>query len=274
VNDPPPEVIGYYSVYAEELRLTSGSAQLEFERTKELLTRVLPAPPAQIADVGGASGAYAFWLAGLGYAVHLIDATPRLVEEARRRNAESHTPLASIARGDARHLPSESESMDVVLIMGPLYHLTAHQDRVHALGEADRVLRRGGLLAAAGISRYAGALDGIAFHPSLDPSLAGARHRALVDGQYRNPTNDPRYFVTAYFHRPEELQQEIAGAGFQNVHVYGVEGPGWLLTDFDTRWSDPRQRQDVLTVARLLEGEPSIVGMSAHLLATGRKREE
>src|SRR5713101_10114430 len=82
--EPPAEVSAYYATFAEESRLTTGASRLEFERTKEILARVLPAAPARIVDVGGAAGAYSLWLAERGYQVHLVDASPRLVEHARQ----------------------------------------------------------------------------------------------------------------------------------------------------------------------------------------------
>jgi SAM-dependent methyltransferase len=264
---PPREVIDYYTHFAEESRLGVGSSQLEFERTKELLRRVLPAPPADVADIGGAAGAYAFWLAGLGYSVHLVDATPRLVEEARRRNADAAQLLASIAVGDGRRLPLPDASVDVVLLFGPLYHLPDRPDRAAALLEARRVLRRQGLIVVSAISRYAGTLDGVAFNPGLEPHVAQMRHAAVVNGRYQNVTGDPRFFVTAYFHRPEDLIEELTETNFRNAQVFGVEGPGWLVPDFEARWADARLRQELLEAARLLEREPSVVGVSAHLLA-------
>ena len=53
--------------------------------------------------------------------------------------------------------------------------------------------------------------------------------------------------------------------------MLGLEGPGWMLPDFDERWADARKREDMLRVARALESEESIVGVSAHLLAVGTK---
>src|SRR5262245_13595492 len=90
-----PEVLAHYERYAEETRLELGSSRLEFERTKDILERVLPPAPASIVDVGGAAGAYSFWLAERGYEVHLVDITPRLIEEARKRSATATAPLAS-----------------------------------------------------------------------------------------------------------------------------------------------------------------------------------
>lgn len=265
------EVVDFYTQTSEELRLGEGSSQLEFERTRQLICRFFPAPPARILDVGGAAGRYAFWLAGLGYEVHLVDATPRLVDLARRENDNATHRLASIAVGDARGLPFDERSIDAVLLLGPLYHLTERPDRVVALHEAQRVLRHEGVLLVGAISRYAGTLDGLALHPTLDDHVVAIRHRAVVDGQYRNDTGNPRYFTTAYFHRPEDLENELAGIGFREVHVFGVEGPGWLLADFEVRWASPAGREDILRVAQLLEEEPSIIGASAHLLALGRK---
>ena len=83
-----PEIAAYYETFAEETRLTTGASRLEYERTRDVLLRVLPPPPARVVDVGGAAGAYSLWLAELGYDVHLVDATPRLVDEARKRNEQ------------------------------------------------------------------------------------------------------------------------------------------------------------------------------------------
>ncbi len=88
---------------------------------------------------------------------------------------------------------------------------------------------------------------------------------------HRNDTERVDYFTTAFFHRPDELSSELSAAGFVDVSVLGVEGPAWMLHDFDERWDNPLLREDVMDVARRLEAEPSIVGASAHLLGIGRK---
>jgi len=261
---PPPEVQAYYARFPEESRLGFGSSRLEFERTKEILTRVLPPPPARVVDVGGAAGAYSIWLA--------VDASPRLVEEARGRSATSARPIASLSVADARRLPQQDGSAAAVLVMGSLYHLPSEADRVASLREVFRVLARGGIAVAAAISRYASALDGLARKLSLDSRFVKIRDRDLADGQHRNDTDNVDYFTTAYFHRPDDLRSELEVAGFRNVSVLGVEGPGWILQDFDTRWEDAELRKDLLDVARALESESSVVGVSAHLLGIGWKQ--
>jgi ubiquinone/menaquinone biosynthesis C-methylase UbiE len=271
VPQTPPEVAAYYAAFSEEQRLATGASRLEFERTKEILARLLPPPPARVIDVGGAAGAYSLWLADQGYEVHLVDASMRLVEEARRRNADRPRPIASLTLGDARSLPQDSASAAAVLVLGPLYHLTEEPDRLTALREAFRVLAPNGVLAAAAISRYASALAGLVQKLTLDPRFVEIRNQDLATGQHRNSTGRLEYFTTAYFHRPDDLRVELERAGFSAVQVVGVEGLGEWLSDFDERWEDPRLRHDLMDVARRLESEPSIVGASAHLLGIGRK---
>jgi SAM-dependent methyltransferase len=275
MNAPSPEfdpaIAEYYRDWAEESRLEQGAFLLESLRTRELIERHVPAPPATVLDIGGAAGAYALWLAGAGYTVHLLDAAPRLVAEAERRSATNSRPLASCRVGDARNTGFPDASADVVLLLGPLYHLTAAQDRARALDEAARVLKPGGLLFAAAISRWASTLDGLARDLFGDPAFAAIVEQDLRDGQHRNPTAKLDYFTTAYFHRPEDLRAEVLVAGFTLDGLYGIEGPGWMLPDIASRLADARRRADLLRVARTLESEPAVLGLSAHLLAVARR---
>ncbi len=106
-----------------------------------------------------------------------------------------------------------------------------------------------------------------------DPEFLRIVHRDLDDGQHRNPTGNPHYFTTAYFHRADELQAEMAEAGLEQVATYGIEGPGWLLADLKERWSRPEGRDEIILAARSVESAPSLVGVSAHVMNVGRKTE-
>jgi ubiquinone/menaquinone biosynthesis C-methylase UbiE len=265
-----PTIAEYYHRAPEEHRFEQGPFLLEEVRTRELIERHARRPPATVLDVGGAAGAYALWLADAGYTVHLVDPVPRLVGEAQRRSAARPRPLASCRVGDARALDFPAQSADMVLLLGPLYHLTEAADRARALSEARRVLKPGGRLFAAAISRWASALDGLSRDLFQDPRFAAIVEQDLQEGQHRNPTERLDYFTTAYFHRPDELRAEVLGAGLILEGLYGVEGPGWLLSDVTARVADSRRRADLLQVARLLESEPSMLGVSAHLLVVVR----
>jgi len=266
------EVADHYASGYEAERLASGSGRIERERTRHLLTRFLPAAPATVLDVGGGPGGHALWLAARGYRVHLLDIVPlhaQLALAGSRRQPDA--PLAGATVGDARALPWDTGTADAVLLFGPLYHLTAADDRQAALREAHRVLRPEGVLLAVGISRFASLFDGLRHGYLRDPAFAAIVERDLRDGQHRNPTGHPAYFMDTFFHHPDELRAEVAAAGFDVRDVYGVEGPGWLAGDLDAWWENPEHRERLLRVAGAVETEPTLLGVSAHLMAVAER---
>ena len=252
----------YYETGIELGRLERGYWRLEFARTKELLLRFLPSAPARVLDVGGGPGAYAAWLDDGGYDVKLVDLVPLHVDRARELAAGRFVA----EEGDARSLAELDESYDVVLLLGPLYHLVERDDRLLALAEARRVLRRHGVLAAAAISRFGPLLD--TFMRGIpDEDVWVWSERALVDG--RNvPDADISIFTTAYFHLPDELEAEIETSGFELEGLFGIEGPGWLRMEvLDAAEALERAAR----VARAVEQERAVIGTSAHLLAIARR---
>jgi ubiquinone/menaquinone biosynthesis C-methylase UbiE len=266
------EIVKHYSSGYEAERLNTQSGQLERERTREILLRFLPPPPAVILDAGGGPGGHACWLARQRYEVHLIDITPLHVEMAiAASRQQSETPLASARVGDARSLSWNAVTADVVLLLGPLYHLTEREDRLRALLEAYRVLKPSGTLFAVGVSRFASTLDGLRCGYLKDADFAEIVARDLKDGQHRNPTTRREYFMDTFFHHPDELRSEVAEAGFIVRGLHGIEGPGWLVPEFDKWWANAEFRERLLQIARLLETEPSLLGISAHVMAVADK---
>jgi hypothetical protein len=95
---------------------------------------------------------------------------------------------------------------------------------------------------------------------SLDDSLAAGDRK---DGRHRNPTGNPAYLTTAYFHRPEDLAAECVTAGLVHEATLAVEGPGWLLPDLDGRLADGARRAVLLAALAALEAEPTLLGERA-----------
>jgi ubiquinone/menaquinone biosynthesis C-methylase UbiE len=264
-------IAAHYELGLERDRLfREGDPRLELTRTLELLDRYLPSAPARLLDVGGGPGAYASIWARRGYDVHLYDVLDLHVRQAQQAaDAQPGHPFtAQVA--DARSIPEQDASADAVVLLGPLYHLTEPGQRATALLEAWRVLKPGGVVAAVGISRFAALLDGLWKGWLSDPLFRAIAERDLVDGQHRNPDSVryPQWFTTAYFHRPEELVEEVSRAGFDSVSLFGVEGPGCLMQEY---WADPDRREQMLFAARAVESEPSLSGLSSHMLAVGTK---
>ena len=78
-------------------------------------------------------------------------------------------------------------------------------------------------------------------------------------------------FTTSYFHLPSELAEETTEAGFTDVELFQIEGPGFLVRDLAERWNDPARRNALLQAARMVEQEPEILALSSHLLAVARR---
>lgn len=260
----PPEIRAYYERGKEADRLAGEfpSGPLELARTQELILRHVPDGTLDVLDVGGGPGVYAGWLSGLGHTVCLVDPVPLHVAQARERGIDAR-------EGDARQLDQPAGSVDVVLLLGPLYHLVDRADRIRALQEARRVLRPGGWMFAAAISRFAALFDLLVRLDRLhEDAVFEVVADAVASGTFRG--TEGGLFTTAYFHLPSELQSEAEAAGFAPAGLFNIEGPGFVVHDFPERWSDPARREALLRAARLIEQQPETLGASSHLLLVGR----
>jgi ubiquinone/menaquinone biosynthesis C-methylase UbiE len=227
MDDRLGEIIAHYEDIDEGQRITSGLGELELLRTHEVISRHLDPTPKRILDVGGGKGVHAAWLANQGHDVHLVDLVVHHVEAAASLSVGPGRITAEV--GDARRLSVSDASFDAALVLGPLYHLLERDDRIRALGEARRAVRPGSFVFVAAISRFASLFDGLARGFLFDPGFRSIVSGDLRDGRHLNPELRPRWFTTAYFHRPEELQEEVRDAGLGLIELVGVEGlAGWL----------------------------------------------
>ncbi len=242
----------------------------EFAVTLRALEEHLPPPPAKVLDCGGGPGRYAIELARRGYEVTLFDLSAGCLQMAREKAAEVGVALAGYEQGTATDLARfPDETFDAVLLMGPLYHLLEERDRRQALAEARRVLRSGGPLFAAFISRYA-PIRYAAVHEPTWPLEQPERLEALLATGILPPrgTGGPEF--VAYFAHPTEVVPLCRDEGFEIVTVLGVEGlvsmiegPVNVLSgDAWSVWVDLNYR---------VADDPTIHGCVEHLLVVAIK---
>lgn len=266
------EVYEFYNGGAEIGRLERGLGVVEFDRSKEIIGRYL-AGTMSICDIGGGIGMYSDWLAGLGHDVTLVELAPTAVQYAEEHMTSSYRAMV----GDARELDLPDKSFDMVLLMGPLYHLMNREDRLIALSEARRVLKSSGILIAAGISKFSSATWALSVYGNgvdfIDDDIYMDMLREEIGrGRHIRPEKYPYILSNAYFHTIDGLRSEVEDAGFEISESVAVEGCSWITPDIAQKWSDGNRRSRILELIRATEHEETLMGMSPHFLVCARMR--
>ena len=262
-------VEAHYDLFAQREWERLERHRMEFAVTCRVLDEFLPPPPGRILDVGGGPGRYAIYLTWLHYQITLVDLSQASLDLALAKATEAGVYLPPPLQANATTLPADFEGLfDAVLLMGPLYHLMALEDRLTALREAYRVLRPGGLLFAAFITRFAPLRDVATHSPQWVLEHPRRYHRLLHDGQ--NPAREDSTFPDAYFAHPDEIAPLIAAAGFELEAIQGCEG---LLGGHEEAVNavEGELWEAWVELNYVVGRDPSLRGAAAHLLAVAAK---
>lgn len=261
------EIINNYEDFEEENRLKDDFGRFEKEYTQKLILENCKDKDIEIYDIGGATGAYSFWLSDLGYNVHLINITPKHIEIANKK-AINHKPLKSCIIADARKLHFDDNSADLVMLHGPLYHLVNKNDRISVLKEAKRVLKKNGKLLAFTITRYAGINYGLSESLIFDDAYFSVIKNEILTGVRDNNPPKIKSFLKAYFHLPEEIEQELTEGGFKHEKTIGILGTAWNLRELGKCLDDPLKKKRLMEIAKLMENQPVL---SPRMMSIGIK---
>jgi SAM-dependent methyltransferase len=270
-------VRAYYASFGERewQRLTnSDDGAVEFALTKQLLAGYLP-PSGRVLDLGGGPGRYTIWLAKRGYRVVLADLSPELLAIARTQIASVGVDpqVEAIVEADACDLSRWPDaSFDAVVCLGPFYHLPDPVDRTRAATELARVLRPGGIAAVALMPRYALLRRTLAL-PDERQHLTDPRwlERLLQHGIFENDV--PGRFTHGYGAQPAEIAPFFAQYGLQMLILAASEGVagGIQAAVADVLVADSSFQDTALNILVQTATDPSILGMSSHLLAIGQR---
>lgn len=265
------KVLDFYNLVSEKGRLERGLGIIEFYRTKQILSKYINKDSNVIYDIGGGIGVYSDWLARKNNNVHLLELSPNAVEYAK---SNYNTFVSEVC--DARSIDRANESADVILLMGPLYHLQNIDDRLKVLSECYRVLKKDGLLFSVGISKFSTTTWALSTFGTRNELLTEKPFMNMIEielkeGIHDRPQEYPYLLTQAYFHTPLQLQNEIETVGFKTLNKHAIEGTIWFTPDLNKKWEDIKTRDILLKILEITEHEIEIMGMSPHFMVVSQK---
>ncbi len=238
--------------------------KIEFDITKRYLDMYIPDNKLTIFDIGGGPGRYALYLAEKGHKVSLLDLSKRNIEVAKAESTKSGVRLEAYIHGNALKLKEYKQEYDVILLMGPLYHLTEESDRQKVVKEAVRLLKPGGILVASFISKYAPIQDQLKYLcdiESVDEVMS------YLDC---GVSSGDQGFTSAYFTDHQEAKDLMASYGLKKLVFAGVEN---ILgaKEQEINALGEAEYQKWLEICWRLSQDPNLYGTSEHYLYIGRK---
>jgi len=255
--------------FDDELARLPQECPVEMAVTQRWLRRVAKTGDVAV-EIGVGGAHYTESLARLGCRLHLVDVSERLldaaVEKLRRAGLEDRMAGRYHASG-AKLQGLASESADLVLLMGPLYHLRSLAERQRSVQESARVLKRGGALFAAGINRLSYLRDLFRMNPALVSQRVAFHQQYLRDGNL-DPEHAPPIGY-AHLTTAQEFATLFEGK-FEEVALLGVES-------FTTAWQKafsglPAAEAELwLDLVEETGQTPEGLGQSDHFLFVGRK---
>jgi len=262
----------YEDIIDENSRLESNYSLVEFERTKEIITRVISNDSKlKILDLGAASGKYSFWLNSLGHEVTMIEPVQKHINIANEINSKLSNKI-TIIQDDALNITFNENSFDIVLNFGPIYHLTDKEDRIQLHNIVNKILKPSGFYFISFISRFASLLDGYRKDMMGDDEYVDIVKQDLHNGQHRGSKDGQRYFIDSYFYLPEEMNEELENLNFDNVELFSLESFSWILDSLDQILEKRNHKQLLYDLLKLIEKEKSLLGVSPHILAKCNKK--
>ncbi|MBE6850890.1 MAG: class I SAM-dependent methyltransferase [Ruminococcus sp.] len=260
-------VVESYENYREEDRLSTNNARkIEFLTTVRILDDII-GDGRTILDCAAGTGIYAFYFADKGHTVTATDITPRHVEIIQEiLKTKDYTMKTAVLDATDMSMFAD-ESFDVVLNMGPFYHLTEEIDRERCLNECCRVLKKGGLLVTAYIPRfYIFQLIAMQNEHFLDGRLA----KQLIETGVLRHDDEKCFWTDTYYSSASEMETLYGQHGITVVDHFAQDGQTPQFHEIADKWNDEQFRiwcDYHYSVCR----EKSILGTSNHVVIIGRK---
>lgn len=257
ISDEMEQISKTYELFDEDSRLNrSKAARVEFLTTVKYIEQYLR-PNAKILDIGAGAGEYSLYFAKNGYAVSAIELADNNIK-AFYNKITANCPVA-LTQGNAMDLSIyEDKSFDIVLLLGPLYHLYNEADRQKCISEAKRVCKDNGVLFFAFISHDMVIATELAYNPDFFNS-----------NEYNHETLKLEDFPFVFF-TVDECRKMLCNGGITINHEIASDGMSELLAEKINALDDYSYNQ-YLKYHFYCCKKPELLGHSNHLLFIGTK---
>ena len=264
------ELENFYNKASEETRLEKGMGIFEFERIKELIEQHISKPNSTIIDIGGGTGKYAEWLAKNGHNVHLVEPVLKHIKLAENRAKKLKKPF-SVAIGEAKKIPFKDNTADLVILHGPLYHLQKREDRIAAIREAKRVLKKDGIILGFVINATASTVVGLMNGMIHANSFFDMCKEELTTGLHDAPKDFPFLLADAYYHKTQGLKKEFLEKNLHFINIFAVEGMIWLDNEYFANMLDKKKSKTLKVLQNLTQNDEYLLPFSPHMMIAVKK---
>jgi len=265
------KVQNHYNKFAEKEWERLARHRIEFDITCRYLEKYLP-DDQKILDLGGGPGRYSLWLAEKGHEVTLVDLSEENIKLARKKAKLRGVELKAALQGNALELSEvvEEEDFDVILNMGPMYHLLEENNRYSVMEQCMEKLKEGGILVVAFISAYAPLVYLLKKTPEKIIECRERYLNFLIDGKCRLKPEEEG-FTDAYFYHPREAKEFMAEFNLDELVMAGAEGLAAPREEEINSLSEEAYNEWLEVVFQTSQ-DPVTWGICEHLLYLGRKR--
>ena len=265
-NKPPKHkstgntVIDFYSNYDEDSRLLRKSRMPEYLNTMKYIEKYLT-PDAKIIEIGAGAGRYSFALAGKGYDVTAVELTPHYIEVMKHKVKSYHN--IKIYEGNACDLSAfENETYDIVLLLGPMYHLFTEEDKHKALSEAIRIAKTNGIIFVSYCNN-----DTSIYKFFYTGRILKYLDKGMIKEDYHTISSPKEVFE---LYRKSDIDELMKKYNVKRLHFVGVDMLSYLYDDKLDKLSDREFEEYMKFLSNICECE-DCVGLSIHMLDVFRK---
>ena len=253
-------VIDFYNNYDEEGRLMRKSRMPEYLNTMKYIEKYL-SPDSKIIEIGAGTGRYSLALAKRGYDVTAVELVPHNIDVMKKKVKSHHN--IRIYEGNACNLSMfESETYDIVLLLGPMYHLFTDEDKYKAMSEAIRVAKTGGVI----YSSYCNN-DTSIYKLFYKKRILDYLDKGLIQEDYHTISSSDEIFE---LYRKSDIDSLMKKHNVTRLHFVGVDMLSYFSDDRLDLLNDREFDEYMKFLSTLCERE-DCVGLSIHMLDIFRK---